>query len=199
MSEKNPSSGAWIRVAREARGLTRAELDAMLGHKPGANQVAKWENGTTKPDANNVRLLCETLGDVAVEAHKAAGSPVGARGRPKKPAPIVVDIPTRDGRRVPRAIRSGEIESLALAIVDSDAFRGLAAEIAAQAKAAPGWVRVEERYPERSGVFVVMDGGEACAGFYRRGSWLTLGGGGECLQSDLVTHWQPLPSLPGDL
>lgn len=57
--ERKARIAAAIRAAREARGLTRPELAALVGVGRGA--VSDWENGETLPSLLNLGPLCDAL------------------------------------------------------------------------------------------------------------------------------------------
>jgi len=70
---------------------------------------------------------------------------------------------------------------------------------------AGAWIRVEDRLPPDGRAVIVWEGhiGRMRIGRYYPcigypGGWSTWDES-ECSDSEYVTHWQPLPDLPGDL
>lgn len=49
-----------LKKARKHKGLTQKELSDMLGIS--CNGVSNWENGVSRPDIDQVRILCSLLG-----------------------------------------------------------------------------------------------------------------------------------------
>lgn len=54
------SIGERLRNARERKGLTQAELGAVLGVSQ--NTIACWENETTQPRRSRIKSLAKELG-----------------------------------------------------------------------------------------------------------------------------------------
>ena len=48
-----------LKIIREQRGISQAQLAAMLGITQGA--VSQWENGTAKPTFDNIKKLAAVL------------------------------------------------------------------------------------------------------------------------------------------
>jgi len=52
--------GERIKKARQAKGLSQAELAKIMGESSG-NVIFTWEKGTGKPDYEKIALLCDVL------------------------------------------------------------------------------------------------------------------------------------------
>lgn len=63
MTTDDMEIGARIRAARQARGLSQAQLGEAIGASP--KTVSSWETARSTPATHYLRLICEALKESA--------------------------------------------------------------------------------------------------------------------------------------
>jgi len=66
-------TGAQIRAAREAKDLKQSEVAKLVG--VASSTFANWEQGTNRPNADQLAVLCRVL-DVSADSLLELGTPV---------------------------------------------------------------------------------------------------------------------------